>query len=815
MLNVTRRCLIQSDPYIALSGGDGAMFNRHWPARWIGLAGVTPPLVAAYRLTFEVERATTLRVHVSADERYQLRLDGQPIGRGPERGDRWHWCYESYELSLDAGRHTLLALTWALGYSLMPYAQFTVRPGFLLAAESPWTDALSTGVAAWQVKRVEGYGFTPESLAWGAGCRFELRRTNLHDEQDWLPATPPYASHWRAVSGERWRDWGLDDRLLWPAVLPAMLDEPWRRGTVRQVDGAAMAKFTRVEAKDHLEAERGLWQGLFSGKPMQVPANTRRRVIVDLEDYVCAYPSLTLRGGADATLRCDWAEALFLQEDNASEKGQRDAIDQKYFRGVGDSYHGAGGDEPVTLEPLWWHCGRFLQLHVQTKDQPLVIEKFELRETRFPDAAGRGNPGLGKSPAWGGWEFECDDAELMAAWPLMVRTLQMCSHETYFDCPYYEQLMYVGDTRLQVLVTYMLRLEDSLPRKAITMLGASRLADGLTQSRYPSKLPQIIGPFSLWWVMMVHDAAAWRGDRGFVAGQLPGVRAVLDAFLQQRDSDGLAQPTRGWNFVDWVESWDKGMPEPGDSQPICPIQWQLVLALQAAVELEDWAGEPDLARRYARTAKDLQRAVVGAYFDESRGLFADDLRHQHWSEHSQALALLCGSLDQRKRSALLRRLLTTPDLARCTIYFSHYLFEVFSRMGKIDALQQRLNEWRSLPGLGFKTVRECPEPSRSDCHAWGAHPIYHAVTTFLGVRPVGLGMDRVDLRPQLGTMRRVAGSVPTPRGWIRLAWEREGQALLGRVELPEGLAARLHTPQGPRTLNPGTHEVRLELNRAT
>ena len=48
-------------------------------------------------------------------------------------------------------------------------------------------------------------------------------------------------------------------------------------------------------------------------------------------------------------------------------------------------------------------------------------------------------------------------------------------------------------------------------RKAIEMFDQSRMANGLTQSRYPSRVRQIIPPFSLWWVGMVYDYALWRG----------------------------------------------------------------------------------------------------------------------------------------------------------------------------------------------------------------------------------------------------------------------------------------------------------------
>ena len=74
------------------------------------------------------------RIHVTADERYDLYVDGLRVGRGSERGDAANWFYESYDLTLPAGRHTLVARVWTLG-DKAPFAQITLRPGFLLAAE--------------------------------------------------------------------------------------------------------------------------------------------------------------------------------------------------------------------------------------------------------------------------------------------------------------------------------------------------------------------------------------------------------------------------------------------------------------------------------------------------------------------------------------------------------------------------------------------------------------------------------------------------------------------------------------------------------
>ncbi|MGB9620053.1 MAG: alpha-L-rhamnosidase, partial [Armatimonadota bacterium] len=121
-----------------------------WPCKWICCPDTGPaPLVTAYRREFSLREHAVIRVHVSADERYELFLDGERVGRGPERGDRENWFYETYDLDLQAGEHVIVARVWSLG-AMSPYAQMSVRPGFILAPEGNFIDLLGTGVASWQ-----------------------------------------------------------------------------------------------------------------------------------------------------------------------------------------------------------------------------------------------------------------------------------------------------------------------------------------------------------------------------------------------------------------------------------------------------------------------------------------------------------------------------------------------------------------------------------------------------------------------------------------------------------------------------------------
>jgi hypothetical protein len=382
------------------------------------------------------------------------------------------------------------------------------------------------------------------------------------------------------------------------------------------------------------------------------------------------------------------------------------------------------------------------------------------------------------------------------------------------DCPYFEQLMYVGDTRLEALVTYAVSGDDRLARKAIRLFDGSRGADGLTQSRYPSRVRQVIPPFSLAWVGMVHDFAMWRGDAAVVRSVMPGVRAVIEAFLTFRNADRLIEgPATGWNYVDWVPGWKNGVPPDGDAGVSSVINWQFVGALRQAKELEEWLGEPELAARCDRLAREVAGAIDGVFWEPVRALYADDRARRRFSEHAQCLALLSGYLPAERLPAVGHALLTNRELARTTIYFSHYLFEALRELAHssqrwsvdpIATLFDRLSLWFDLRRQGFVTPFEEPEPSRSDCHGWGSHPLFHYFATMLGVRPGAIGFERVDVRPNLSALTWAKGRLPHPSGgWIEVDL-RDGA---GSIHLPPGVTGRVVSRNESRELRPGKNDL--------
>ena len=144
-------------------------------------------------------------------------------------------------------------------------------------------------------------------------------------------------------------------------------------------------------------------------------------------------------------------------------------------------------------------------------------------------------------------------------WEINWRGARLCAFETYFDTPYYEQLQYVGDTRIQALITLYMTSDDRLVRQAIEHFDHSRIPEGITASRYPSCLGQYIPTFSLLWVAMVHDYWMHRDDPPFVRASCPGCGRWSAGTSGTSTRAASVGPIPWWPYVDWAPEWPEGV----------------------------------------------------------------------------------------------------------------------------------------------------------------------------------------------------------------------------------------------------------------
>ena len=448
----------------------------------------------------------------------------------------------------------------------------------------------------------------------------------------------------------------------------------------------------------------------------------------------------------------------------------------------------------------WWRCGRWCEFEVKTAGAPLTLTKLAFDEVRYPLAARA--------------TFACDDASIADVWRLCRRGLENCMHETYMDCPYFEQQMYPGDTRVVMLIADALSGDARLTRFGIGHFDYARRDNGLVPMNSPCYLVQDSSTYSMCWVAMLGDYALWSGGKDFLKARLPGMRHTLHLLLNYTNAEGLLENLPGWSFQDWVEGWDFFGNAPDGRLGLSAVNNLLcVYALDSAIRVEEYAGDKMMADYWCARKKALSDAVVAKFWDDRRGMVSDTAAHDRFSEHAQCLALLSDILPTDRARRAVDGLLNDADLARTTVYFSHYLFDVYVKYGHADRFLKRLDLWRDYVRTGLRTPLEAPGVrARSDCHAWGSHPIYHLLTGVAGIKPAANGFTAVRIAPQPGGLKWLKATMPTPKGDIVLDLRFKDNAVSGTVTLPDALPGTFVWQGSGHPLHSGANTILLHLD---
>jgi alpha-L-rhamnosidase len=767
---------------------------KRWQASWVThpTASLTDYGVFHFRRTFDLDiQPEKFIIHVSADNRYRLFVNGQSVCRGPARGDLMHWRFETVDIApyLVKGKNSIATVVWNFG-EFIPAAQMTLRTAFVLAADDQKNNFVNTGSTSspqaeqkWKVAQDTAYSPVASGLntfiVVGPGEKvvadkypWGWQQTDFNDS-NWSTvrlldkAVPP-----GVATNNTW--------MLVPRTIPFMEDKLQLTGKIRRAAGLEINDFS------------------FDGtRKLTIPANTKATILFDQTFLTTAYSEFSVSGGKDSQIVLTFSETLF---DSKMQKGNRDEIEGRKIYGYSDIFLPDGGNNRI-FSTLWFRTWRYLQMDIQTKDTPLTINDFSGRFTAYPF----------KENA----SFSSSDPSIKNLWDVGWRTARLCANETYFDCPYYEQLQYVGDTRIQALISLYVAGDDRLMRNTITAFDDSRVAEGLTQSRYPCSSLQIIPPYSLFWIAMVHDYWMNRDDPQFVKSFLPGIDSVLSWHEKYIGADGMLGAMPWWNFVDWSWSWDNtqqigGVPPIDKLGRSSILTLQYVYALNYAAQLNDNLGRKYFADRYRKLADSLKKSTYKLCWDEKRGLLADTPDKKTFTQHANILAVLVDLVPANEQKKLMEKVVSEKGLTQCTFYFRYYLVRAIKKVGLGDRYIEMLQPWRDMLKMGLTTFAENPEPTRSDCHAWSASPNYDLLATVCGIEPAEPGFKSVRIEPHLGPLTWVEGKMPHPLGDITVRFERDGKTgIKGSITLPPGLMGKFLWNGKSIDLKPGQQKIAL------
>ena len=760
--------------------------NGQWDAWWITHphASLYNYEVLNFRKTIELEKAPeTFWVHVSADNRYRLFVNGTFVCLGPARGDLAHWFYETVDLApyLHGGNNTIAAQVWNAG-EYKPLAQISDKTGFIIQGDGQ-AEQIVNSDRSWKVSFNKAFNpliylDNDPRMNWAYYVAGVLDSVIAAD-YPWGWEQPGYDISGWSESRELDKPYppGFNYHHKWgmtPRVVPLLDIEPQRFVRVARTE-------PRIDTRGFLDKK----------KEIVVPANANVVILFDNGQLGHGYPELTVSGGKNSHIAIRYAES-FLKPDGT--KGHRDSLQAKLI-GVHDVFIPDGKEDRV-FRPLWTRTFRWLQLEIATADEPLTIKDLAYESSQYPT----------KITA----EFQSDDPMLGKIWDACIRTQEMSAQETFVSDLAWEQIQYVGDTKVQALAYLFLTGDDILFKLALKQFDESRVPSGLTQSRYPCNLVQLGPIYSLTWITMLYDYYMYGNDPEYVFQYLSDVNQVLEWFEKLETVDGIL-PLIPRTFVDWgYRNREREIRNLSETPGSAVHTLYYIYTLRQAEELFRRAGWDHEANECMNKIEYLSQNVWKQCYHPDLNLFVDSPGSALYSQHSNVMAELSGIIPYEQAEQTLMAHVLSDSILKVDMYYHFYLGRALRQAGLGDEYVATLDSWKTAIKNGMTTLGEAVNEPRSECHAWSTSPVVEFLSTICGIESTAPGFAAIEIKPSFNGLNHIRGSMSHPSGQIVVDLLKKKGGITGYVETPVGVPAVFEWEGKQIRLDGGKQEINLK-----
>lgn len=360
---------------------------------------------------------------------------------------------------------------------------------------------------------------------------------------------------------------------------------------------------------------------------------------------------------------------------------------------------------------------RYLEIFTE---YPIVLQEAAIAATMYP---------VREIP------YTAPTKTMQAIYDVCVRTLRLCMHEHYEDCPWREQALYAMDSRNQIIAGYYAFREYRFPRACLALMAQDRRQDGLLSITTPCGSDLTIPSFSLHYFTEVLEYTAFTGDDSLAREVWEKLLSVLSVFTDRLEN-GLVPTFAGkqhWNFYEWSDALSGTLGKTECARPDLILNCLLIRAIEAMQSLSAMTGLPFSS---PGTADAIRTAVYRTFFYPEEGVFSDFADRRHISELGNALAILAGVLPAEKAAALAEKLADrayamTPITLSMKCFLYDALLQVDRETYKSVVLADIEAVYTPMLEAGATSVWETElgeadfDRAGSLCHGWSAMPVYY------------------------------------------------------------------------------------------
>lgn len=696
-----------------------------------------PDSYAAFRGSFDIDNEQTLRFDYLCSHWCRIWADGQLITQGPPRYNRQYPEYDTFELRLARGRHTIAAIV-----------TYPAKPTRMLEDIAPfWFCRCRALPISWKCLPLDGFErcvrrINPQ-LGWIEWCDTRKipagwNKTDFNDG-DWQnpQAVVPQTGDFRALSSGSVKT--IKHRLTaleqgeFVNIFLYPKDDPPTRFFLRPLSSLSCPP-------------SGIWRRYDLG-----------RVRLGSPMFRIDVPQGTVIEFAYSEYLTDGRVAPYINGSTGLSANM-------------DIYTATGGLQEFA--PITPKGGRFLEVHIFAEAGKAVFEEESFLERAYYEAP-EGS-------------FTCPDALLNKIWQAGIETFRACTEDAVTDNPTRERGQWTGDVVSVGMETAAAGFSDMrLFKRALMQAAQSRKSNGLVAGMSPGA-SIYVSSFAAQWISACVRYYEITGDKNILLDNRQYACDNMEVFEKALTPNGLSRQI-DWAFIDWGYLIDSHEP---DTAMDCHYLW----ALRSMRKWADFLGDKTAAQKYANIEEKLY-AIIDANLEKALINGWHGLGY-----HSAVLAGMLGFFDGSKlsqcveyvKSHILNCFPENPSAPRLsdpavknrqliTPYFSHFAFDFLINNGQMDFVLQRYrNCWGWALEQGLTTIPEVFDLRWSHCHQWSACPTWQMSRYCLGIKHrFDKGRNHFEFVLNPGSLCSASGVVPLAEGGkIQISWKRDNGKIL-------------------------------------
>lgn len=315
-----------------------------------------------------------------------------------------------------------------------------------------------------------------------------------------------------------------------------------------------------------------------------------------------------------------------------------------------------------------------------------------------------------------------------------VRTLELCMHDHYEDCPWREQALYTMDSRNQMLCGYYAFQEYRFARQNLYLMSKDRRKDGLLSICTPCDFDLVIPSFSLHYYTEVLEYTEYSGDTSLAQEILPKLQSVMEVFLNRMEN-GLVRifpEPEYWNFYEWTDDLTNEIGVVDEPTLDAALNCLLSIALQNFQKICELL---DVKADYGKLADEMNRKIRTTFYNEQRGLYVNRYGEERYSELVNALAVLCGAAEGKAAKQICEELVHSQELTKASLSMMCFKYDALLKVNREKyrtfILKDIEEKYKKMLDAGATSFWET-ELGEADfwntgslCHGWSAMPVYY------------------------------------------------------------------------------------------